>query len=500
MGITGLLLFLAPVTRDIHVKDYAGKRVAIDGYSWLHKAAYSCSQELCLGKPTNRARANAFLMEGNAEEARKCFQKAVDITPLIAFGLIKELRRRGVEYIVAPYEADAQMAYLAITGQVDAIITEDSDLITYGTPNTLLKMDPNGYCKEIKREDLGSCKGKGYDLADFNLTMLRHIDIDKIMTVLKREKGASAEYQEMFRRADLTFKHQRVYDPCTKTLVHFTALSEDLVDTNLDYLGEYMDDETAERVATAIVDPVNKQPFDNADQQMPAFTFKTQPRRYADDEYIEDIKPDFLSFEDTTPPSQGKKSFRKTSLVSNERISLSIFDQFIYGKKKESVLMASTSVATAAPSRSISNLSKSANSQPSPRLEFVSSPPNTIKRKESFNISPTLKKSKLIVNSGSLEEYNHYEGDTQEEGSADPPFITKKSSSFPDTGSSNRFDPDTTPERFGNTSDQILSKYFLNQSPLSKTPTRSPGGLAINMEWRSRLSQKYKESLQKADE
>ena len=36
--------------------------------------------------------------------------------------------------IVAPYEADAQMAFLAISGAVHAVITEDSDLLTYGCP------------------------------------------------------------------------------------------------------------------------------------------------------------------------------------------------------------------------------------------------------------------------------------------------------------------------------------------------------------------------------
>ena len=44
------------------------------------------------------------------------------------------LKRRGVPFIVAPYEADAQMAYLALTGQVDVVFTEDSDLLCYGCP------------------------------------------------------------------------------------------------------------------------------------------------------------------------------------------------------------------------------------------------------------------------------------------------------------------------------------------------------------------------------
>ena len=49
------------------------------------------------------------------------------------------LRQAGVEYIVAPYEADAQMAWLALQGLVDAVITEDSDLLPYGCPRVRLR-------------------------------------------------------------------------------------------------------------------------------------------------------------------------------------------------------------------------------------------------------------------------------------------------------------------------------------------------------------------------
>lgn len=52
----------------------------------------------------------------------------------------KVLKREGVSYVVAPYEADAQMAFLAITKQVDAVITEDSDLIAFGCPRVSNKI------------------------------------------------------------------------------------------------------------------------------------------------------------------------------------------------------------------------------------------------------------------------------------------------------------------------------------------------------------------------
>lgn len=37
-----------------------------------------------------------------------------------------------MDYIVAPYEADAQLAYLDKSGMAQIIITEDSDLALFG--------------------------------------------------------------------------------------------------------------------------------------------------------------------------------------------------------------------------------------------------------------------------------------------------------------------------------------------------------------------------------
>lgn len=52
---------------------------------------------------------------------------------------MQALKSAGIELIVAPYEADAQMARLALCGDVDAVLTEDSDLLPYGCPVV-------GYC------------------------------------------------------------------------------------------------------------------------------------------------------------------------------------------------------------------------------------------------------------------------------------------------------------------------------------------------------------------
>jgi exonuclease-1 len=50
----------------------------------------------------------------------------------MALALIHECRRRNVDCIVAPYEADAQLAYLNLKNVAQIVITEDSDLVLFG--------------------------------------------------------------------------------------------------------------------------------------------------------------------------------------------------------------------------------------------------------------------------------------------------------------------------------------------------------------------------------
>ena len=88
--------------------------------------------------------------------AKQHMSKAIDITPEMAYQLILQLRRERIEYIVAPYEADAQMAYLERKGKVSAIITEDSDLLFFGCQRVLFKLDKDGYAEEVLPKNLGN--------------------------------------------------------------------------------------------------------------------------------------------------------------------------------------------------------------------------------------------------------------------------------------------------------------------------------------------------------
>jgi exonuclease-1 len=155
MGITGLHDTLEDVVVDQHISAFAGKRVAVDTSCWLHAAKYSCSMapfsdvpvdeyvKFCIEKVQQLQKAGIIpvmvfdganlptkahveveraagrekvrkeglekLKQNQIKEANECFKGALDVCPVISQRLIRELKAMGIEIIVAPYEADAQV-------------------------------------------------------------------------------------------------------------------------------------------------------------------------------------------------------------------------------------------------------------------------------------------------------------------------------------------------------------------------------------------------------
>ena len=64
---------------------------------------------------------------------------------------------QGIEFLLAPFEADPQLAFLAsldvAKGGVAAVITEDSDLVAYGCPRTLFKLTR---CSSLAQSQAGA--------------------------------------------------------------------------------------------------------------------------------------------------------------------------------------------------------------------------------------------------------------------------------------------------------------------------------------------------------
>ena len=91
----------------------------------------------------NKEKGVQMMKEGKMREAVQCFQRCVDITPAMAREVIQACRERNIDCIVAPYEADSQLAFLNMAGLADIVITEDSDLTMFGCDKILFKLQDN---------------------------------------------------------------------------------------------------------------------------------------------------------------------------------------------------------------------------------------------------------------------------------------------------------------------------------------------------------------------
>jgi len=230
-----------------------------------------------------------LLSAGKTSQAHLEFQKAVDVTPEMARQLIDELKKSGVQYVVAPYEADAQMVYLERQGIVDGIISEDSDLLVFGAKCLLTKLDQYGNCIEINKADFSACKEvslTGWSDVEFRRMAIlsgcdylgsinnmglktayrmvrKHRTIEKIIRMLQFDgkfhvpKG----YLEAFNQAELTFLHQRVFCPKALQLVLHTQPDQPLDENKLPFIGAYVEPEVAQGVARGDLNPMTKLPI-----------------------------------------------------------------------------------------------------------------------------------------------------------------------------------------------------------------------------------------------
>ncbi|KAJ3569188.1 hypothetical protein NP233_g5213 [Leucocoprinus birnbaumii] len=332
-----------PPSQRRHLSEFKGQTIAVDAYVWLHKGVYSCATELATGKPThkyvdyamhrvrllrhfgiepyvvfdggplpakrgteserkqkreeNLSRGKAFAAQGKHSQARDCFIKCVDVTPQMAFQCIKALKAENVQYVVAPYEADAQLAYLERVGLVSAILTEDSDLLVFGCRNVLLKLDhvASTVC-HISCDDFGSVRSTALDSSSINLhgwsdTQFRAMAIlsgcDYLPSIpgiglktannllrkwktaegvvravmLEGKKSVPNGYMRQFTLAEKCFLFQRVYDPLGETLVHLRDLEGDWDDEVDAYVGEDIDAHLAIGIAVGDVDPITREPM-----------------------------------------------------------------------------------------------------------------------------------------------------------------------------------------------------------------------------------------------
>ena len=222
-------------------------------------------------------------------QAHRELQKAVDVTPEMALQLIDELKKIGVRYVVAPYEADAQLAYLERQGIIQGILSEDSDLLVFGAKQLLTKLDQYGDCIEINRANFTACREislVGWSDAEFRRMAIlsgcdylasingmglksayrlvrKHKTIEQILRMLSFDGKYHVPpgYLEAFHKAELTFLHQLVYCPLKKEVVMMNHLQADAQPEDFSFIGGMLEQEIAIGVAKGELDPMTKQPL-----------------------------------------------------------------------------------------------------------------------------------------------------------------------------------------------------------------------------------------------
>lgn len=230
-----------------------------------------------------------LLKLGKTAQAHQELQKAVDVTPEMARMLIEELKRSNIQYVVAPYEADSQLAYLEREGIIDAILSEDSDLLVFGAKCLLTKLDRYGECIMIRRQDFAACREAslvGWSDAEFRRMAIlsgcdylasmdkmglktayrlirKHKTIEKVLRSLQFDGKFKVPegYLNDFMQAELTFLYPWVFCPRSERLVHLTPRPEDRLVEDMPFIGRFVAADIALGVARGDLHPHTKEPI-----------------------------------------------------------------------------------------------------------------------------------------------------------------------------------------------------------------------------------------------
>ncbi|EDU49371.1 Exo 5'-3' exonuclease including N-terminal domain of PolI [Pyrenophora tritici-repentis] len=335
MGISGLLPLLKSVQKPCNLKKYAGQTIGVDTYGWLHRGTAACAIDLALDKPTTKyvdfvmnrvhmlihfgitpylvfdgdnlpSKAGTekdrrerrkegkrlgleLLKVGKAAQAQQELQKSVDVTPEMARMVIEELKHHNIQYVVAPYEADSQLAYLERKGIINGVLSEDSDLLVFGVKCLITKLDKYGDCIEVNRNHFTACREVsfvGWSDADFRRMcilsgcdylpgigglglktahrMLRkHKTVDRLVKAVQFDGKLKvpAGFMADFDQAEKTFLYQWVYCPIDKKLVNLTPVNDGISLADMPYLGEEVPSDLATGVARGDLYPRTKLPM-----------------------------------------------------------------------------------------------------------------------------------------------------------------------------------------------------------------------------------------------
>jgi exonuclease-1 len=344
MGIKGLLPTLSPLLRRVDLRGARGQVVGIDGHVWLHRAVFVDVEASSFGEATSAhvryfstrakrlrdaglkpvfifdgddlpaksitdqrrmshratslARAISLKDLGSFIHAHEHLAKAADVSHRMVRSIMHALREDGFEVYIAPYEADAQLTYMANSGELDFVITEDSDLAVYGCPRIVFKFDPismTGFELAHPINDAPAFKdmsGRACILAcvlagcDYG-PRLHGIGLVRASRLAPRLEKAWANERDItdiieeslastpipntealdivnhIRLAALVFRHQTVFNPSGSTMDHLNSeKSHVMTQDELFYIGPKYDDSLAEGVYQGTLSPLSKSTYE----------------------------------------------------------------------------------------------------------------------------------------------------------------------------------------------------------------------------------------------
>ncbi|OAF65535.1 DNA damage-inducible protein DIN7 [Intoshia linei] len=338
MGISGLLGYTKSAQRKTHLRKFSGMTAGIDANVWLYRGAFSCAQKLALNeetdryivycmkyvdllihyrikpilvfdgahlpikeetnkartaqKITNKALGLKLYKKGNKREAYELFQRCLNVTIEMINELIKVLQERGIDYIVSPYESDAQLTFMSNSGMIDFVITEDSDMIVYGAKQVFYKLDSDGYgtlydskllykCMDLPKKTpfeivltkvrrmcllcgcdyVKSLPGIGMKRAEKIVKLNKHENLNEFLhcipSILTKPKvDITAFYVNNVQESEFTFLHQIVFDVVNRIQIPLNPYNEKY--DNVEFSGIIQDPNLAVKLAFANVNTKNE--------------------------------------------------------------------------------------------------------------------------------------------------------------------------------------------------------------------------------------------------
>ncbi|KAI7892726.1 PIN domain-like protein [Mucor mucedo] len=397
-GIHALSPLLEKVQKPIHIKELSGKRVAVDGHGWLLAGALPHASELARGVETNDyitffiglismlrlnnvtpivvfngqtlpmkqhmenvktkqrktliERGNNLYEKGKVTNAKKCYERAFVVTQTMVAKIIRELDRLKVQHVVAPYESEPQLAYMLMEKQVDAVISDKTEVLAYGASKVVRGMDRNGHgqfvdqCRLLRLVGLNAyqfihlCILSGSDAFSalpgvaFKTALgmvRRHRTIDELLAAVQKkyQKRIADNYTKRFKKINDAHMYQFVYNMNLNVYRRMYAVPNGITIQDPGKTPDYLDIPMLRTNNAIVIDPLDVIRDENKENLWPWDAVSGQYQKVSKGlgyTTIHKIEPKSsarsipLEFKTYTPESKRKSSFINTNKTKSRRL------------------------------------------------------------------------------------------------------------------------------------------------------------------------------------